>query len=467
MFEQSSDPALLDTMRRGQRSERVAIAERLLAAGRLCQRRMKQADAADRAQWCIDNWEAVAAEVAAELGISQGRASTQMDRGLQLIERLPKFGALFASGAIDYRIVVAALFRTGLIIDPDMLAAVDERLVHSAPGWNTLSEKRIAEVLDWIVCELDPDAVRVARKADDDRYVEISPGQDGMAEIYARVRATDAASLDQRLDKLSATVCRDDPRTARQRRADAVGALGSSSALVCECGSEDCPARSDAADEPSQIVIHVLAESDTVAGDGDAPGLLPGYGAVPAETVRTLAKRAKLRPVIGGKELSTEPRYRPSTALAEFIRCRDLTCRFPGCDRPASVADIDHTVPYPFGPTHPSNLKLLCRVHHLLKTFYTGPGGWADRQLPDGTVIWTSPSGRTYTTKPGGSLFFPRLFAPTDELKLPDTPPPARAPGRGLMMPARRRTRLQERSDRIRRERGLNEARAAAHPPPF
>jgi len=39
-------------------------------------------------------------------------------------------------------------------------------------------------------------------------------------------------------------------------------------------------------------------------------------------------------------------------------------------------------VPYPLGPTHPSNLKCLCRKHHLVKTFW----GWRDQQLPDGTV---------------------------------------------------------------------------------
>jgi hypothetical protein len=32
-----------------------------------------------------------------------------------------------------------------------------------------------------------------------------------------------------------------------------------------------------------------------------------------------------------------------------------MTCRFPGCDRPAEHSDIDHTVPYPLGPTHPCN----------------------------------------------------------------------------------------------------------------
>ena len=37
------------------------------------------------------------------------------------------------------------------------------------------------------------------------------------------------------------------------------------------------------------------------------------------------------------------------------------------------------------GSTHASNLKRLCRLHHLLKTFWTGVNGWRDKQLPDGT----------------------------------------------------------------------------------
>jgi hypothetical protein len=86
--------------------------------------------------------------------------------------------------------------------------------------------------------------------------------------------------------------------------------------------------------------------------------------------------------------------------LADFVRCRELTCRAPGCDKPATHCDLDHTVPYPVGPTHASNIKCLCRFHHLLKTFC----GWADRQLPDGTVIWMSPSGQAHSTHPGGRL---------------------------------------------------------------
>jgi hypothetical protein len=113
----------------------------------------------------------------------------------------------------------------------------------------------------------------------------------------------------------------------------------------------------------------------------------------------------------------------------------------------------------------------------LLKTFYTGLGGWADRQLDDGTVEWTSPTEHVYTTKPGAGVFFPALAESTGELALPTT---VRAPvsNRGLMMPTRRRTRAAERSARIAAERRINDVRIAADaarrriaarndPPPF
>ncbi|WP_408632353.1 HNH endonuclease signature motif containing protein [Mycobacterium basiliense] len=149
----------------------------------------------------------------------------------------------------------------------------------------------------------------------------------------------------------------------------------------------------------------MLADAATIAGDSAAPGYLSGFGGLPAPGLRELAKSAKLRPLIHPKDRPPEPQYRPSTALAEFVRCRDLTCRFPGCDRPAAHCDIDHTVPYPLGPTHASNLKLLCRIHHRLKSFYAGSHGWQDRQEPDGTVFWTAPSGDT-STPPGPAGVF-------------------------------------------------------------
>ncbi|PEG56861.1 hypothetical protein CQY21_30310, partial [Mycolicibacterium boenickei] len=112
--------------------------------------------------------------------------------------------------------------------------------------------------------------------------------------------------------------------------------------------------------------------------------------------------------------------------------------------------DIDHTVPYPLGPTHPSNTKLYCRAHHLLKTFCAG---WSDRQLPDGTVEITTPTGHTHVTEPHGAAMFPTLGSPTGDLNLPE--PEAPSPNRGVKMPKRSRTREEDRQDRITEERFL------------
>ena len=438
------------------------MAARLVAAGRLCQGRLAAAGD-ERTQWCIDNWDSVAAEVGAELGISRGRASSQMHHGLELIERFPALAAVFLTGVVDFRVVSMILFRTGLITDPELLAEIDARLARVCPGWNALSHNKLIEAVDWYVREIDPAAVRVARQADDDRHVEIAPTGEGMADLWGKLRATDAAVFDRRLDALAASVCRDDPRTVRQRRADAVGALAAGAqGLVCGCENPDCPATPATTGSVGSVVIHVVATADTVSGHSDAAALLPGYGALPAHTVRELATRARVRPVIDPAELRAEAGYRPSTALAEFVRCRDLTCRFPNCDRPAEICDIDHAVPFPYGPTHPSNLRLLCRHHHLLKTHWCGPGGWSDRQFGDGTIEWTSPTGKTYTTKPGGTLFFPHMLTTTAELDLPTTPMPTSR--RGLMMPTRTRTRKADHANRIRRERAINEAQLGIDP---
>jgi len=145
---------------------------------------------------------------------------------------------------------------------------------------------------------------------------------------------------------------------------------------------------------------------------------------------------------------------------------RDLTCRFHGCEEPAEFCDVDHTIPYPIGPTHPSNLKCVCRKHHLLKTFWTG---WGDQQLPDGTVIWTAPTGHTYKTLPGSRIFFPAWNTTTAPMPPPRQEQMTTPSLKAIMMPRRRRTRSADRAQRIREERAFNDAYVAERnrPPPF
>ncbi|KAB7753153.1 hypothetical protein MMUC44124_25465 [Mycolicibacterium mucogenicum DSM 44124] len=219
---------------------------------------------------------------------------------------------------------------------------------------------------------------------------------------------------------------------------------------------------SEAAPTPVQTSTKPPAPVRTPVGYVLGGGVVP-----PAVLVDLVARGAKVRTVASATNLDGVPRYRPSVAMDEFVRMRAMTCMFPGCDQPATHCDLDHTIPWPVGPTHPGNLSPKCRKHHLLKTFYGGPDGWQDRQQPDGTIVWTAPTGHTYTSVPESRILFPRTVTdtplpgplPPDAPDL-DTPP---APGRGIMMPIRRRTRAQTQTQQIAYERALNQADIDEH----
>jgi hypothetical protein len=115
------------------------------------------------------------------------------------------------------------------------------------------------------------------------------------------------------------------------------------------------------------VVITVIASDQTVHANGARPGYLEGYGVIDAEQVRDLAAAASLLMADPLTSPVQALRYQPSAALERAVRCRDLTCRFPGCSRPAVVCDIDHTIPFNHdnpgagGLTAAANLKCLCR----------------------------------------------------------------------------------------------------------
>ena len=147
--------------------------------------------------------------------------------------------------------------------------------------------------------------------------------------------------------------------------------------------------------------VSVTVPVETLLGVGDAPGELAGFGPVPASMARRLGAHGRWR------KISTDPStgavtemgkfaYTPSAALADLVRLRDRTCRFPGCRHPADRCDLDHVVPWPAGPTTADNLAALCRHHHRLK--HQSP--WTVRAGPGATLDWTSPSGHLYQTAP-------------------------------------------------------------------
>jgi hypothetical protein len=472
------------------RIENAACARRLSAAADVLDRMYAADGSAERDQWIIDNYAAVAAEIAPAQQVSLGMAASQLEIAIALRDRLPRINAVFLSGAITYRMVAAIVFRTFLIQDVDALAQVDSAIAAHVEGWTTLSVAKLHTEIDYWVDRFDPAAVRRAENSSRSRYVDIkdSGNGSGVAYIEATVYAHDGELIDQHLEALAATVCDDDPRTQEQRRADAIAAaVSGAQTLPCACGSNDCPAAGITA---SGVVVHIVANEDTMEDstpaelDGDkpveaieagdptlggpaatGPGYVMGGVLVPAPIVAAKLAAAERRRVVHPGDAPPERRWIPTKVLAWFIRCRDLTCRFPQCDKPATHCDIDHTVPYPRGATQASNLKCLCRVHHLFKTFL----GWRDRQHPDGTVDWLSPTGQKYTTHPGSRLLFPSLCRPTAPAVIDHSVELLDDAVRCLKMPRRERTREQNRAQAIAAERRHNQPYADERnkPPPF
>jgi hypothetical protein len=359
VFEDFTDAALIDAMGEATRDESAAVARRFAAIGELDARRAQEL--AERVWWRADPYEEVTAEISAAQNISRGRASGQVHYARELRDRLPQVAAVFATGVIDLRMIATIIARTE-VVDDEVMERLDAALARHCVKWMKLSGPKLQDRVDLWVAKFDPAAVRIPPKVEDKRYLEIGPTTPGMAGIWANVHATDAPTLDQRLDALAATVCENDPRTKEQRRADATGPLACGEAqLACQCGTADCPATAERS-AANVAVIHVLAEQATLDGTSDQPGYLPGFGILPAESVRELATTATRKPLTMPSG-TPDPGYRPSAVTSEFVRWRDLTCRWPGCDAPVERCDVDHTVPYPFGPTHPSNNKLYCRPH--------------------------------------------------------------------------------------------------------
>jgi len=163
------------------RAENRAVAAQLAAVGELfCYRLSRCAETED---WAIDTMEAVAAEVAAELRISQGLAASRVRYARAMRERLPRVAELFLAGDIDFRMFATLVFRTDWIVDAEVLAGVDATLAANVARWPSMTQGRLGAQVDKIVARVDPDAVRRRRQRQADRALWIGEVHDGLAEI--------------------------------------------------------------------------------------------------------------------------------------------------------------------------------------------------------------------------------------------------------------------------------------------
>ncbi|MGV1079386.1 MAG: DUF222 domain-containing protein, partial [Candidatus Nanopelagicales bacterium] len=123
--------------------------------------------------------------------------------------------------------------------------------------------------------------------------------------------------------------------------------------------------------------IAAVVDLPTLLGLADNPAEIPGYGPIPAHVARQIARDAQWErwvsdPSTGHVLDVGRSRYTPPVGLRDYLAARDGVCRFPGCNRDASVADQDHVIAWEDGgTTSAENLGSLCRRHHRLKTVGT------------------------------------------------------------------------------------------------
>ncbi|MGW0161958.1 DUF222 domain-containing protein [Mycobacterium sp. NPDC003323] len=512
-----SDEALITAVAAATRSEATAAAQRLALIAEVTARHCEDEDE-DSALKLIDGWAQAKAQISAACNLGPHATNTQMRIGVALRQRLPRTAALFATGALSAKVIGAITWRTHLVTDPEAMAHIDAGIAEDATGYGTLSEAALVTAVDHWVHRYDPVAVIRSKAAAKDRYIEFgdSDDPDGVVSFWGRMRATDATITNTRLDQLADTVCDHDPRTTRERRADAAAALAAGAdRLTCLCGNPDCEG-SGKDPRASAVNIYVLANElpDTGHGanptpepgptppgtpaDQDPPRADPGSGEEPtpdtepgaepqppaAPAAKTppaprtpasppgaragitvdgtiipahllaelIATGATVRPLSSPADLGSESRYRPSAKLAAYVRMTVMTCSFPGCGKPAHRCDLDHVVPWPAGATHPANLRPLCREHHLLKTLNTG---WTPKANPDATTTWISPTGHRYTAAPLAAVLFPHN---TIDIPIPPVRHISLIDDHDTtpVLPRRQRTRKHDREYRINAERTRN-----------
>ena len=264
-----------------------------------------------------------------------------------------------------------------------------------------------------------------ARKTID---VHMYAEDDGLAVLLARLPLAEATRVHAALDAAARNAFEEGGSTLGQRRAQALILAVCGDASAAESSPTDSSAAHPSATgasaaHPSAIRtsaahpsatgvdISIVIEAGALLGITDLPATitsaLGGPNTISAAAVRELLadpaiptslRRLLTDPVTGHLLDRGRTTYAVTGALRDFLVARDVTCRHPGCTRPAARCQVDHAVEWADGgSTDTANTGLLCIRHHQLKTH----GGWQIiESRPDGSCTWRSPTGRSYDVDP-------------------------------------------------------------------
>jgi len=213
----------------------------------------------------------------------------------------------------------------------------------------------------------------------------------GLAEWQLLLDAEGEATLQAALDPLTKPrpgadehgLRQLDPRTASQRRADALVEI------LTRAG------QTDDSDHPTSGAgrVQITTSLDALAGKVPGGGFDEHGHRLSASAIRRLACDADLIPVVMGGP--SEPLdvgrvkrlFTPGQRRAVYLR--DRHCSFPGCTVPAAWTQIHHVIHWVFGGrTDVLNAAALCQRHHTTVHRY----GFT-ATVTETEVIWHIPEG--------------------------------------------------------------------------
>jgi hypothetical protein len=395
----------------------------------------------------------VASFAPAELGARIGRSTWAGEQlvadALDLLHRLPGLWARVQAGEVraSYARHVARRTRD---LDPDQTAYVDERVTESADG--RIPWSRFTDLVDAAIIAADPAAAEAAEKAArEEQFARRTRSTEhGIAGFYLRTDAAGIARLDATVaylaEALAALGCTEPLDTRRAMAMVILANPAHATQLLADYAAwKERPAEptpltqpTPAAPEPSgvvgeavvlfrrgggrptgeapdidwrdllpgvQLMTHVYAgECDgdrLIRRDDTGIARIEGIGAVTEAYVRdVLGPRARIthRPVLDLAGQAPVDAWEIPERHRRAVRLLTPADTFPFAAATVNQADgwsstqVDHTIPYPDGPSAIGNYGPMTTQHHMIKTH----GGWAVAQPFPGIYLWRDPHGAVY-----------------------------------------------------------------------
>lgn len=312
----------------------------------------------------------------------------------RLASHLPGTRRLFAEGKLT-RWHINNIVEATLQLDQEQCARVEEKILDDAPD---LSASEVRRRLLRIIARIKPtdSAKKHAEEAEksDVTFQASSVGAMGWLTAYLPVHEA------QLVYKAADHYARTRKKAGDKRR------LGQ---LRCEFfvrhATEYLAGKLTNGQLPgahgSPVTVNITITPESLDGLSDLPGEIPGIGPVPASVIRKLAEDARVRlqlidPATGRLILRTKG-YRPTAEQHAQSDATYVKAACPHSNVPADRCDTDHNVPAPRGETSSNNLSPFDRRWHIAKTKIRGLDV---RQLPDGTIEWTTPLGQSLRVRP-------------------------------------------------------------------